>query len=116
MLYRVLQLLRNNSLKVKIEKCNLLRTEIVYLRHKCSVEGALPNLAGVECVRNLPVPRNRKEVQSFLGLINYYRKFIRGTAEIALAINKLLCKDSPFHWTKNCQKAFERLKTRVAGR
>lgn len=112
-LCKVLQLLRENNLKVKTEKCNFMRREIVYLGHKCSAEGALPDPEKVKCVRDFPVPRNRKEIQSFLGLVNYYRKFITGTSEIALPINKLLRKDAKFEWSRECQEAFEKLKEAI---
>ena len=112
-LCKVLQLLRENNLKVKTEKCNFLRREIVYLGHMCSEKGALPDPEKVKCVGDFPTPRNKKEVQSFLGLVNYYRKFIPGTAQVALPINKLLRKDCAFNWTIDCQHAFEKLKRAI---
>ena len=113
-LCRVLQCLREHNLKVKTEECNFLRREIVYLGHKCSEQGALPDPDKVKCVEQFPVPRNQKEVQSFLGLVNYYRKFIPKTAEIALPINKLIRKDSVFKWSQECQEAFKVLKSAIA--
>ena len=113
-LCRVLQRLRESNLKVKTEKCNFLRREIIYLGHKCSEQGALPDEEKVRCVKDFPVPRNRKQVQSFLGLVNYNRKFIPGTAAIALPINKLIRKETKFVWSEECQQAFDRLKSAIA--
>ena len=72
-LCNVLEVLRNNNLKINTGKCQFLRREIVYLGHKCSENGALPDPSRVESVKNIPRPRNIKNVQAFLGLVNYYK-------------------------------------------
>ena len=113
-LRKVLQRLRQHNLKVKSQKCNFLRREIVYLGHKCTPQGCLPDPSKSECVTSYPIPRNKKEIQSFLGLVNYYRKFIPGAAYIALPLNRLIRKDAIFNWSTECQEAFEKLKSAIA--
>ena len=65
----------------------------------------------VEGVLNWLVPRNVKEVQKFLGLANYYRRFIKDFTRIAAPLHMLVRKEQKWKWKKEQEKAFERLKT-----
>ena len=62
-------------------------------------------------MRDFPKPRNVKEVQSFLGLCSYYRKFVPGFANLARALSNLTKKTQRFEWRKEQQLSFEALKT-----
>jgi len=64
----------------------------------------------VEGVLNWPVPRNVKEVQKFLGLTNYYRRFIKDFARIAVPLHMLVRKEQRWKWKKKQEEVFERLK------
>jgi len=64
----------------------------------------------VEGVLNWPVPRNVKEVQKFLGLTNYYRRFIKDFARIAAPLHMLVRKEQKWKWEKEQEEAFEKLK------
>ena len=64
----------------------------------------------VEGVLNWLVPRNVKEVQKFLGLANYYRRFIKDFTRIAAPLHVLVRKEQKWKWEKEQEKAFERLK------
>ena len=55
-------------------------------------------------IQDWPIPNTVKEVRSFLGFGNYYRKFINKYSELALPLNGLLKKDKTFKWTSDCQK------------
>ena len=63
----------------------------------------------IATIRNWPVPRNSKEVRSFLGLEGYYRKFVKHFSIIARPLFNLLKKGHPFVWTAETNKAFELL-------
>ncbi|CAC5370262.1 unnamed protein product [Mytilus coruscus] len=63
-----------------------------------------------KAVETFPIPNNQHDVRSFLGLCNYYRKFVKGYAKIASPLNRLLTKDTPFKWTTDCQNTFDTLK------
>ena len=63
---------------------------------------------------NYPAPKNSKEVKQFIGLSNYYRRFIPSYAAIAEPLHRLLCKCSKaFHWTPECDNSFNTLKTKL---
>ena len=61
-------------------------------------------------VHDWPVPKNVKDIQSFLGFANFYRRFIANYSEIVVPMNCLTRKDTPFKWGSKCQKAFKDLK------
>ena len=65
----------------------------------------------VEGVLNWPAPRNVKEVQKFLGLANYYRRFIKDFARIAAPLHVLVRKEQKWKWEKEQEKVFKKLKT-----
>lgn len=56
------------------------------------------------------MPKTQKDVRSFLGMCNYYRKFVKDYAKLSSPLNNLLRKDTKFHWTEECQSSFETLK------
>ena len=83
--------------------------------HVVSDKGICPDPAKTDVVANYPIPKNAKEVKQFMGLCNYYRRFVKGYSEIAAPLFKLLSKenDKCFTWTSSCQAAFEDLKSRL---
>ena len=66
-------------------------------------------------IEEWPTPKTVKEVQSFLGFTEFYRRFIVGYAGIVRALNDLTKKDKPWAWTNDCQKAFDVLKEKFKG-
>jgi hypothetical protein len=84
--------------------------EIKFLRHIVNSEGIRPDPKKVEVVQNWPVPKNVHEVRSFLGLANYFRKFISHYLEVAAPLTNLTKKSHVWAWTGKCQDAFEKFK------
>lgn len=78
--------------------------------HIITPEGVKTDPSNVQAVKNFPAPKNVKGVRSFLGLANYYRKFIPNFAQLARPINNLTKKDKPFVWDVFCDEAFEKIK------
>lgn len=74
-----------------------------------STRGVEPLAEKVAAVRQWPIPRTTKALRSFLGLVGFYRRFIKGYATIAAPLVKATTLD-PFHWTDETQVAFEQLK------
>ena len=84
-----------------------------YLGYIVDKEGLHVTLAKVEAIAKAPEPRNVHELKSFLGLVNYYGKFIRHLSTLIQQLNHLLCRDIPWKWSKDCQKAFDTLKEQL---
>ena len=107
---KVLEKLLENNLYVKLEKCEFDKSETTFLGYVISKDGLKMDKEKVKAILDWPVPTNVKEVQSFIGLCNYYRLFIKDFAKIANPIHKLTRKNVPFDWGKDQQKAFDTLK------
>ena len=123
--------LKQFNLKIKPKKCQFFDTSILFLGHILSAKGISVNPEKVEKVRTWSVPKNIKEVQSFLGLASYYRQFIDKFAEKAQCLHELVGPTSNkhkkararkeattvnqfepriFEWTMKHQEAFDALK------
>ena len=105
----VLNILRQQKLFGKLSKCVFGASEVEYLGHVLRPDGVSVDPNKVEAVENWPQPRNKTEVQSFLGLVNYYRRFIRNCSTIAKPLT-LLTSNVPFSWNETEQRAFHMLK------
>ena len=104
------------GLKLKPNKYEFFKTKITYLGHIVSSKGIETDPKKVESVKNWTAPKTATDVRSFLGFTNYYRRFIRGYANVAKPSNTLVsddnanCKKAPIEWTDECQVAFDKLK------
>jgi hypothetical protein len=67
-----------------------------------------------KAIQDWPKPKNIKELQSFLGFANFYRKFIENYSKITKPMTKLISKDTPFQWTDDANNSFNELKTKFA--
>ena len=106
----VMQKLIQAGLKLKPSKCQLLQQEVLFLGHLVGKEGIKPNPALIEKVQDWPVPQNLRQLQAFLGLCNYYRRFVLKFSDIASPLNQLTRKGEAYLWNDRAQRAFERLK------
>jgi hypothetical protein len=106
----VFQRLRMANLTLRPNKCEFAKPEILYLGHFISRQGIKVDPSKIEAVKSFPTPQNQHDVRSFLGLSDYYRKYVKGYAKIATPLNRLLTKDISFKWTNDCENAFKTLK------
>lgn len=90
LLDRVLRRLREAGLRAKLSKCHFFKDELTYLGHVVSKHGLKPDSSKVDAIDNWPTPRSIHDVRSFLGLANYFRKFIQGYAILARPLTDLL--------------------------
>lgn len=110
----VLEKLNKHGLRVSKDKCSFLSDSINYLGYIVDKNGLHPCPKKVEAIMKAPAPTNVSEVQSFLGLINYYRKFIPFMADTCAPLYTLLKKNTKFVWGKEAQEAFENVKEKMA--
>ena len=101
---------REAGLKLKPSKCHFGQKKVKFLGHVISKDGVLPDPDKVSAIKEYPVPRSVKDVRAFLGLANYYRKFVKDFAKIAGPLHDLTKKGLKFQWSDACQSAFETLK------
>ena len=109
----VLQRLREHGLRVKKEKCEFLQPSVEYLGHKIDAKGLHALESKVEAITKAPTPRNVQELRSFLGLLNYYGRFIPNLASILHPLNALLRRDSEWEWSNDCAQAFDLAKEKL---
>lgn len=107
-LEQVFTRIRLHKLKLQPSKCAFLRKEVVYLGHVISGNGLTPSK--LSCIKEYPRPLTKKDVKSFLGLLNYYSRFVDNLAKIAKPLTNLLKKNTPFVWADMCEDAFQELK------
>lgn len=106
----VFSVLRRHQLFLKPSKCTFGATVVEYLGHFISEAGVSTDPSKIKAVEQWPTPTSQKQLRSFLGLANYYRRFIQGYSIIARPLTTLLKKDG-FLWDTNATAAFEALKT-----
>ena len=133
----VLNILKQHGFKARPSKCEFFKPELKFLGHIVGATGMKPDPAKVATVQEWPIPRSVYDVRAFLGLANYFRKYMHGFAAIAAPLTDLLKgldkqdkkgrllrwnKLSPAaaerlqqdfianKWTPKCQTAFEQLK------
>ena len=98
------------GLKMKRSKCSFMKLHIEYLGHLISKEGIELMPDKLSAIKEMPAPRNPKEIKQFLGLVGYYRKFIRRFSDIAKPLTRLTRHDTMFEWCKKCEFSFQTLK------
>jgi hypothetical protein len=103
----------DNKLELKLRKCEFLATKINYLGYRVSAVGITPNPENIVSVSNYPIPTNFKELHSFLGLVSYFRKFIKNFALIAKPLYDLLKSNSEFRWNDHALDSFTVLKEKL---
>jgi len=107
----VLQKLSEAGLTIHPGKIQLCRKKFKFLGFIIEPGKCRPNPEKVECLRNYPRPKDLKQVQRFLGLVGFYRRFIPDFAKYAKPLTMLLKKDNKFIWSLNEQKSFDYMKT-----
>ncbi|GBG63470.1 hypothetical protein CBR_g38088 [Chara braunii] len=109
-LKQVLEKLREANFKINPKKCEWAKTQVLYLGHVLDGDGIKPEDSKIAAIRDWPTPRTLIELRSFLGLANYYRKFVRNFSTIAAPLRRLLRKETIWKWDKDCTSAMKKLK------
>jgi transposase InsO family protein len=112
-LRKVFEVIRKNQLYIQPEKCEFLAERVEFLGHFISADGIEMDPKKVQTIVDWPPLRNRQEVMSFLGLANYYRRFVPAFSAIAKPISDLLSKKTTWQWGQSQEDAFQKLKTAI---
>ena len=138
-LQSVFHLLRKNDLRIKASKCEFFKSQLKFLGHIVSAAGFSPDPKKVQVVTDWPTPATVQDVRAFMGLANYFRKYIQGFAKLAAPLTNLLkqldpneavkarkLRRMPLHqieamkskfllkWNPECQASFDGLKTALS--
>jgi hypothetical protein len=109
----VLQMVREHRLYAKLSKCEFLLEQVAFLGHVFSKGGISVDPTKVQHVLSWNAAMSVGDIQNFLGLAGYYRRFIEGFSKISKPMIKLLEKDKKLEWTPTCEASFQELKKRL---
>ena len=112
-LSKVFDRLRSANLTLKPTKCFFGREKIRFLGHLVSSDGLEPLPDKCQAVKDFPTPKRVRDVRAFLGLVGYYRKYIKDFSKIAPPLTDLTKKETCFKWSTVCEKALQTLKAKL---
>ena len=110
---KAVERLKEAGLKLQPPKCCFFQKKVQYLGHIVSEDGIATDPSKVGKVAQWPTPSTAREVQQFLGLAGYYRRFIQNFSAIAKPLHKLTEWTSNFNWTNDCETSFKQLKEKL---
>ena len=112
-LRKVLDKCREYDLRLNFDKCEFRKDSITYVGHQLTSEGVKPDPEKIRAVNQMKRPENVKELQSFMGFIQYLGKFIQNMSQISAPLRVLLEKATSWHWNSEQEFAFNELKRQV---
>lgn len=101
------------GLRLKKAKCSFMQPSVEYLGHNISADGLRTTQEKVRAIADAPAPRNVTQLRSFLGLVNYYGKFLSNLSSTLAPLHRLLQKKTPWTWGPEQQKAFQEAKSQL---
>lgn len=110
-LKNVLERCRKINLKLNINKCKFGLQDIKYLGHRITKDGLSPDDSHLSAIKNMQVPKNKKDIERFLGLITYVGSFVPNLSDKTLPLRELLKKEIEWHWDERHEQCFTYLKT-----
>ncbi|KAJ3529308.1 hypothetical protein NM208_g9822 [Fusarium decemcellulare] len=111
--HKVLAALQNANMLVEPTKSHFYQSSVTFLGHEISYNEIRMDRRKISAVKEWPEPKNVKEVQSFLGFANYYRRFIKDFSKHANPLTELTKKGKEFKWNTLTQRAFEKLRDSI---
>ncbi|XP_029158172.1 uncharacterized protein K02A2.6-like [Nylanderia fulva] len=106
----VLKRLSEYNIRINVEKCAFLKDKISYCGYIISKNGISKEPKKIEAVQKMPRPTNTTQLRAFIGLVNYYGRFIEHLSDKMYPLNNLLKKNVKFNWSKECETAFRKIK------
>ena len=113
-LQKVLERLKEHGIRVKKSKCAFMKASVQYLGHIIDADGLHATDSKIQAITEARAPRNVQELRSFLGLLNYYARFIPNLSSFLHPLNQLLQRDVRWKWSKECEAAFKEAKAKIA--
>ena len=107
---KVLSRLATAGMRLNVDKCTFMAPEVTYLGYRIDKTGLHAVNEKVQAIAMAPAPQNCKELRSYLGCLNYYRRFIKNLSSEIAPLNKLLTKNEQFVWGSDEVNAFQRSK------
>lgn len=109
----VLQTIKSAGLRLQKDKCAFLAPSVQYLGYQIDQYGLHPTKEKIGIIQNAPTHRNIAELRPYLGLVNYYMKFIPHLSSTLSPLYSLLCKSTKWSWSVKEEKAFETSKEQL---
>ena len=109
-LEEVLRRLEKAGARLKREKCQFMLPMVEYLGHRISADGLQPTDSKIKALKDAPIPSNVSQLKAFLGLLNYYGKFVPKLSTLLAPLHRLLQKTATWTWGPDQQQAFDRVK------
>jgi hypothetical protein len=113
MLDRLFKVLRNTGLKIHNEKCEFLKEKVKFVGHIFGKDGISPEFGKIEAMVTFPVPRTKKQLRSFIGLVTFYRQYIKNLSHDLEPLLVLLRKDERFVWNEERERAFQTIREKL---
>lgn len=95
------------NMRVNLNKCEFMADSIEYCGYRINSQGIHKMPSKVDAIANMAVPKDKSQVRSFCGMINYYGRFVENLSSKLYPLNNLLKDHVKFNWDKNCQRAFD---------
>lgn len=109
----VLDRLKSEGVTVNKEKSVFAQSQISFLGHIVDADGIRVDTDRVSAIANFPPPKNRKQLQKYMGVLNYNRKFVESYADIVAPLQHLLQKNTTWHWGTEQQTAWDDIKGKL---
>ncbi|GJZ05894.1 putative reverse transcriptase domain-containing protein [Tanacetum coccineum] len=109
----ILELLKKEELYAKFSKCEFWLSKVQFIGHVIDSEGIHVDPAKIKSIKDWASPKTPTEICQFLGLVGYYRRFIKGFLKIAKPMMKLTQKNVKFDWSEKAEAVFQLLKKKL---
>ena len=103
----ILSKLNQKDFKVNVKQSFFARNELEYLRFRITRQGIMHLPDKVEAMKSIAVPNTKKQLRSFIGLIDYYRDMWQHSSKILRPLSSMTSKQAKLNWSKECQKTFD---------
>ena len=107
---KVLTQLHEAGGRLRQDKCSFMLKQVDYLGHSISAEGLKPLKEKIQAISQAPVPSNLAQLRSFLGMVNYYGKFLKGLSSMLAPLYAVLQKNQNWKWGQEQKDAFAKVK------